>query len=403
MEETIKRILKNRPTIIYAVNRQKSTALHHVTQRGSRNIAVLLAAGADPLARDYQGLTPLHHAVDLHAFSLFMRNIEGSQKTGNGIATFDEALLEIQPELMRRVIEDVDSDDIDGWGKAGFLSELRRGDWPVVKAFLIGGFNPDALFNRHHHTFNGYPSMTALQIAVLDGSTGIARLLLDAGVDPDMKSGDGSTALHYAVRTGSIDATKAMCSATADPNIRNVNGQTALHWATYYLTLDILLQLKVDVDVQDNHGSTALHLALASPFPNSRVAKLLLAANANLFIRDNAGNTPFDVGARSGNGEIATMFARRLLSQSFESLNEKEGVSFQMFIKSPVTLTKSPSLCQALVNSVDQFYCLLDKFENPVEFALGFDILREDMVLANPLDSPCFTGVAQSESMLILF
>jgi len=43
---------------------------------------------------------------------------------------------------------------------------------------------------------------------------------------------------------------------------------------------------------------------------------------------------------------------------------------------------------------------LLDNFEN-AGFALGLDILNEDIILADPSDLPCFTGLLQICSLLI--
>jgi ankyrin repeat protein len=196
--------------------------------------------------------------------------------------------------------------------------------------------------------------------------------LLKAGVNPNSAPVDGNTALHYAVRNRSAAIVKALL-AHADPSIQNADGASPLH--------------------------RALFGRLASP----EILESLVTANASMFIQDAFGKTPFEMAAGLNCTEINKIFTDRLLSApSFDSHYNELGVSSRLIIKSPLTLTNNHSLCDVLVSSVDEFYSLLNNFENS-GFALGFDILRAELVLAEPLDIQFFTGIYQIRSKLISF
>jgi ankyrin repeat protein len=257
----------------------------------------------------------------------------------------------------------------------------------IVESLLAAQTDPN-IRNESGKTSLHYAARIELMV--------FTQALLAARADPNIRDLTGQTPLHYAVRQRSLDVVEALLAAQADPNIRNEDGQTSLHKAADLPVLDALLRYRGNVDAQDNYGTTALHQALDSfPPNNARMAQRLIAANASLSIRDAAGNSPFDIAAGLNYTEINEIFANRLLSQSFESRNEKLGVGSGVSINSPLTLTNNQGLCYALLNSVDDFYHLLDKFKNP-GFALGFDILPiEDIQVLAPLDTfniRCFTG-----------
>lgn len=400
---TVRTYLNDSPRIIHTVSRQRSTALHLAALPPARAlpnqklVEILLEAGADVLARDYLGRTPLHYAIQMPShLGVILRSIGSKTWPNSSDLILDDALQAIQTELKDHI------QSADNWNKTSFLHALQSNNWPLVKAFVFGGFNADDLFDRHKlfGKNNSYPPLTALQIAILEGakwssdaSMRMVRVLLDAGVDPNMKGGHGETALHHAVWIGSTIIAEVLLTAGADLNMPNNRGQAPIHWVTKLPVLDLLLRWGVDVNIQDNRGMTALHLTLSSLYPQALLAPSLLKAKANVFIRNSAGDTPFDIAARLNYREIDRMLADYLLSQPFQSFNDNVGVSLRMRIKSALTISKVPGLCNTLLNAVDELYYLLDKLQN-AGLALGFDILSEDMSLADPSDLPCFTGIA---------
>ena len=109
------------------------------------------------------------------------------------------------------------------------------------------------------------------------------------------------TTLAWAARQGDEDAVKALLACGADPNHRDRIGMTPLHMSMHAKTPEcsrLLLNAKADVDIKDNHGDTAL--ALAVQFKD-RIAfsELLLAHGADIECTSIVDFTPLRLAARN--------------------------------------------------------------------------------------------------------
>ena len=59
----------------------------------------------------------------------------------------------------------------------------------------------------------------------------VKRLVLDCGLDPNIKDNTGNAPLHYAALRGHLDVVKLLLERGADPNIKDNTGKTPLHYA----------------------------------------------------------------------------------------------------------------------------------------------------------------------------
>jgi uncharacterized protein len=106
---------------------------------------------------------------------------------------------------------------------------------------------------------------TAIVLATYNGQRGTAELLLSLGANPD--AGDterGNTALMGVCFKGHADIAKSLVAAGADANVRNVAGQTALMMAVLFNQteiIDLLLEAGADSTIADLNGNTVLTLA----------------------------------------------------------------------------------------------------------------------------------------------
>lgn len=110
-----------------------------------------------------------------------------------------------------------------------------------------------------------------------------AMALVDAGVDVNVPSADGSTALHWASYYGNLDLARRLVRAEADPNTRNDYGSSPLGEAAAKGDLDmirLLLDAGADVESRNPEGQTAL-MAVART-GNVEAAKLLVSRGANV-------------------------------------------------------------------------------------------------------------------------
>jgi len=123
-----------------------------------------------------------------------------------------------------------------------------------------------------------YLRITPLEEAARCGSTGVARLLIEAGADPNCLDVRGETPLHCAAGTSrtETDIVDLLLSAGANPNAKGKAGRTPLHYAAEKGCREVivaLLSAGADVGIKDNEGKTPLDLA--SEKKHEDVVKLL--------------------------------------------------------------------------------------------------------------------------------
>lgn len=150
----------------------------------------------------------------------------------------------------------------------------------------------------------------ALREAIRDGNPEAVAETLEGGADIGHRFGIEDTVLHLAVRPGRVAALPILLEAGADPNLVNEDGQSALHAVSLHSANDLndeafaadaiaqLVAAGADVSVRDHRERTPLSLAA---FRGNAVAvEALLAAGADSDARSEDGNTPLIMAARQG-------------------------------------------------------------------------------------------------------
>lgn len=110
--------------------------------------------------------------------------------------------------------------------------------------------------------------VTALMLAARNGGTETAKLLLEAGADPEARGGAGGalggwSALDEAARGGHWEAARVLLEAGADPNARSASGNTAGDFAAASRALGSLRVLEAlrefgwDFAAKGKDGKTA--------------------------------------------------------------------------------------------------------------------------------------------------
>src|SRR5688572_4464750 len=110
-----------------------------------------------------------------------------------------------------------------------------------------------------------------------------AAQLLDAGTDVNSSSADGTTALHWAAHYGNTELARRLIRAEAEPDVRNDYGSSPLGEAATVANLEmleILLDADADVNLANPEGQTAL-MAVART-GNVDAAELLLSHGAEI-------------------------------------------------------------------------------------------------------------------------
>jgi ankyrin repeat protein len=129
--------------------------------------------------------------------------------------------------------------------------------------------------------FNGY---TALHAAAMMNSTGMVRMLVEAGADIDTIDDAGWNAVHWAARKGNVEMLRLLRAAGSWLHTGDVFGFTALHCAVAADSApaveEILSWSEAKLNAVGERRLTPLHLAAHLGF--LRIAELLVDAGADV-------------------------------------------------------------------------------------------------------------------------
>jgi len=279
--ETVRGLLTQRPLSIDVNARQGdgATALHWAAHRDDLSIAdLLIRAGARPNVADDLGTMPLHLACT------------------NRSAPMVERLLAAGADANATLLS----------GETALMTCARTGDAGAVKALLAHGAQVNA--KEHEH------QQTALMWAASERHPDVVRMLIEARADVRARSltysqtvvGEqtqragreelnytvlrgGATPLMFTARVGDAESAKLLLEAGADPNDSQPDGVSALVLAAHSgngQVAALLLAHGADPDAFGS-GYTALHAAVLRSDLN--LVKALLARGANPNVRMTKG------------------------------------------------------------------------------------------------------------------
>ena len=126
---------------------------------------------------------------------------------------------------------------------------------------------------------------------------GIARLLLQRGLDVHSKDNNNDTPLHAAALSGTLEIARVLLNRGANANVENKQGRTPLHQVARGIYVEehgiaiakLLLERGANVHAQDKGGNTASQLATLSR--RLEIAKVLLDHGVNT-AKNEPGETP---------------------------------------------------------------------------------------------------------------
>ncbi len=164
--------------------------------------------------------------------------------------------------------------------------------------------------NIHKEYYNDFctNANTLLHIAVKIGQKDIAGILIENGIDVDVKNTYTQTPLHLAALHNQCQAAALLIEKGADVNIRNQQGETALHLAVTAGNTEmaeLLIGNRININSKNGLGETPLHYAVT--YGNKKMAELLLVNGANINSKDDQGRPPLFYAIVAMRKGIATM------------------------------------------------------------------------------------------------
>ena len=178
-------------------------------------------------------------------------------------------------------------------------------------------FTPTQTFNIHiHQQQQTYvEKIKKLHKAAINNKEQEVYKLIADGVNVNAAAFKSlNTALHYACIYNHLNIVKILSYKDANPNLKNHMGNTPLHCASYlgYLEIGkILINKYANVNIVNNKNETPFHFAVLSFIEykeNKQLKckpiefiKLLLHNDADTTVRNNQGNTAFQIKNNQGN------------------------------------------------------------------------------------------------------
>ena len=163
---------------------------------------------------------------------------------------------------------------IGGYYRTPAVAALARRHFQLAQILHRAGSSVDLRGNREN---------SPLHSAAFYGDIEMVRVLLDYGVDVNIRNDVGFTPLYFAPNPYSNDpgAVRLLLDRGADPNLGR-NGETPLHEASRYGKVEmarLLIEHGASVEVKGANGKTALEIA--SGRRHDEFVKLLLEHGAN--------------------------------------------------------------------------------------------------------------------------
>ncbi|KAG8525573.1 uncharacterized protein KY384_009217 [Bacidia gigantensis] len=192
---------------------------------------------------------------------------------------------------------------------------VYTGNTYATKRLLEKGSDPESLSHLY-----GTPLQTACQ----KRDTGLARILVDYGVDVERQI-EGLNSLHRASKSGALDIIEFLLSSGASTSTKDYQGMSALHHAAGYKVSNLcvrrLLEAGGAVNDEDSYQWTPLHWA--AKCGAAETVKLLLEAGASRTKEDRSGRTPLQIAMFCGNIHLrALLFCIELINQNQQPTNE---------------------------------------------------------------------------------
>jgi ankyrin repeat protein len=163
----------------------------------------------------------------------------------------------------------------------------------IAKVLLDAGADPNIKDESR--------SFTILHSCVRDGAIwAVEMLLASSKADLNPRATDNTTPIHVASYLGYLGILRLLFAAGADKLAKGYYGQSALHYAVSTRKEEIvkfLLEQGIPVDVRDDAGRTALHQAI---YGQLNVVKLLLEGGADPDAKENSGYTPLHYASARG-------------------------------------------------------------------------------------------------------
>lgn len=288
----------------YALLNNKDTPLHIAADKGYTSLVqILLAAGANPGAKDDLDDTPLLKAAE-HGCAdsiklLLAAGADPNAQNHNDRTPLSYAAQSGSPESVKLLLA-AKADPNPGRDVAPLVCAIAKRDAASAEMLLQAGANPNwygLIKPDISRPANIYNPVTPLYLAVVSDQLPLVQMLLKYKADPNDRQIDNQAILFFSLNKTNILETLLNAGAKVDPVSPDEEQWTPLGAVARQnlspAAAEILLKHGANPNVVNRNGVTPLHFA-AYALADPKIFELLLNAGANPNVRSSNGKTPLD-------------------------------------------------------------------------------------------------------------
>ncbi|KAM4735135.1 LOW QUALITY PROTEIN: inversin [Anableps anableps] len=311
------------------------SALHLAAQKGNmRFLKLLLSRRANCLQKDLEGMTPLHLATrhpSPKALALLLKHIgpgEVDTQDKNKQTALHWSAFYNRPEHVRLLIKhdsNIGIPDSEGKIPLHWAAHSQEASATQTVRCILEAAPTESLLN-----WQDYEGRTPLHFAVADGNEAVVKvlasyegcnvtaydnlfrtplhwaallghakivhLLLERNTSGTIPSdSQGATPLHYGAQSNNAETVGVFLSHPSVKDEPDLEGRTAFMWAAGKGSDDVICTMltlapRIDINMADKYGGTALHAASLSGHVST--VKLLLEKGATVDSLDVMKHTP---------------------------------------------------------------------------------------------------------------
>ena len=194
---------------------------------------------------------------------------------------------------------------------------------PLVAALCNGHIHVAELLHQHGAVLHtSYGGRTLLHAASKDGMTDVAQWLLNIGEDANAQQDDRRTPLHLAAANGHLEIVRTLLGHGADVNVAATwDNRTPIHEASFGGHVDIVRLLIQDEEaVASTDLQGLLHSASLLKARSAETVQLFIQLGVDVNARDGRHKAPLHLASSVGNAETV-----RMLTQNGADVNAWDG------------------------------------------------------------------------------
>lgn len=338
-EHAIAMILLNGNRALYETDKLGHLPLVTAFNSGHSNIASMIVSHMYK-NRDKNGNTPLHLACLISNVSLVKfiskKNIDANAVNSSGDTSLHIACRTGNSELIKMVL-DLNCD--------AMIIINKDKDTPIHITCRLG--NP-LLLNMLKRTDLFSVTRTEfrslIHVASQFDHTSIVMLLLDMGVDANVRNESGDTPLHVACRAGHVSTCTVLLDNKCQIDPLNENGDSPLHFACHsgdIQIVEMLLNNGCELNTRNSDGDTPL--LIASKYCDvDIITRMLKEKQIKADITNNTGNNMLHVLCRLG------FCAPQIIQYTLETTHIDPNI-VNLAGETPIQLTSNPHIIQELI------------------------------------------------------